>query len=60
MQLVPDNLAAVAARIPTYWLMSYTAAGALQNIAFFERGIAHLTLDAQVRVFMSVGTAASR
>lgn len=40
-------------RIPFAWMVSYTAEGAVQNIAYFETGVRHCKLDFPVRVFFS-------
>lgn len=39
--------------IPFVWLMSYRAAGALQNIKYFENGVRHCQLEFPIRVFLS-------
>lgn len=43
-------------RIPFAWMVSYSAAGAIQNIGFFENGVRHCKLDFPIRVFFSTWT----
>ena len=39
--------------IPFAWMLSYRAAGALQNIRYFENGVRHCKLTFPIRVFLS-------